>query len=179
MIFSTKYPSPIGELTLACDENGLVGLWLSEQKYHGDSLGISMIENSGSPLLIETRKWLDGYFAGQGPDASKLPLAPRGSAFRERVWQILCEIPYGEVTSYGVIAKRIAAEQGMAKMSSRAVGGAVGHNPISIIIPCHRVVGSSGSLTGYGGGIQRKIKLLELEGVDISRFRIPTTGTAL
>lgn len=108
-----------------------------------------------------------------------MPLAPVGSEFRQNVWTILCEIPYGEVTTYGDIAKKMAAKMGKAAMSSQAVGGAVGHNPISIIIPCHRVVGANGSLTGYAGGIKTKIKLLELEGVDMSRLFVPTRGTAL
>jgi len=113
------------------------------------------------------------------PKPSDLPLAPRGREFRQEVWKALCEIPYGQVTTYGAIAEKLADLRGIARMASQAVGGAVGHNPISIIIPCHRVVGSSGSLVGYGGGIATKIKLLELEGVDVSQFSIPKKGTAL
>ena len=122
---------------------------------------------------------LDRYFAGEKPEISELPLAPIGGEFRQAVWKILCEIPYGQVTTYGEIAKKIAAQRNRKTMSAQAVGGAVGHNPISIIIPCHRVVGSNGSLTGYAGGIDLKIKLLEHEGVDLSKFFVPKKGTAL
>jgi methylated-DNA-[protein]-cysteine S-methyltransferase len=125
------------------------------------------------------KKWLDRYFDGEKPDLSELPLAPTGGEFRRMVWDILCEIPYGEVVTYGDIAKKMAQKMKRKSMSSQAVGGAVGHNPISIIIPCHRVVGSNGSLTGYAGGIDKKIKLLELEGADISSLFVPTKGTAL
>ena len=108
-----------------------------------------------------------------------MPLAPIGGKFRQEVWGILCEIPYGEVITYGDIAKKVAAKMNKESMSSQAVGGAVGHNPISIMIPCHRVVGSNGSLTGYAGGIGIKVKLLELEGVDMTDFFVPQKGTAL
>ncbi|MCI9156887.1 MAG: methylated-DNA--[protein]-cysteine S-methyltransferase, partial [Lawsonibacter sp.] len=123
--------------------------------------------------------WLDRYFAGERPAISELPLAPIGSEFRKEVWQVLCEIPYGETTTYGEISQKIAARRGLERMSAQAVGGAVGHNPISIIVPCHRVVGSNGSLTGYAGGLQKKIKLLTHEGVDMERFFVPQRGTAL
>ena len=125
------------------------------------------------------KSWLDRYFAGRKPDISELSLAPAGSEFRQEVWRILCEIPYGEVVTYGSIAKRMAEKMGRETMSSQAVGGAVSHNPISIIIPCHRVAGADGSLTGYAGGIQTKVKLLELEGADLSRLYVPGKGSAL
>ena len=179
MYYSTTYPSPVGTITLACDEDSLVGLWLNKQKYHGDTVPGELIDRDDIPLFATTKKWLDRYFAGEKPVISELPLAPIGGAFRQGVWSILCEIPYGEVTTYGAIAKQMATNMGKKKMASQAVGGAVGHNPISIIIPCHRVIGSNGSLVGYGGGITRKIQLLELEGVDISQFIVPTKGTAL
>ena len=124
-----------------------------------------MIENDNLDIFKRTKKWLDRYFNGEKPQISELPLSPKGSEFRQCVWKILCEIPYGETCTYKEIADIIAKEQGVDKMSAQAVGGAVGHNPISIIIPCHRVVGSDGSLTGYAGGIETKIKLLKLEGV--------------
>ena len=130
-------------------------------------------------MCIRDRGWLDRYFAGGRPSLCELPLAPAGSEFRQGVWSILCEIPYGEVTTYGDIAKKVAARMGNKSMSAQAVGGAVGHNPISIIIPCHRVVGSNGSLTGYAGGIKTKIKLLELEGADMTPLFTPKKGTAL
>lgn len=181
MYYSTTYPSPIGTLTLACDGDGkyLVGLWMEGQKYHGDSIPEAMVENNAIPLFDTTKKWLDRYFAGEQPAISELPLAPIGGEFRHGVWDILCEIPYGEVITYGGIAKKMAAKMNKESMSCQAVGGAVGHNPISIIIPCHRVVGSNGSLTGFSGGVKIKTKLLELEGVDITRFFVPKKGTAL
>ncbi len=138
-----------------------------------------MEEGDGMPVFESAKRWLDRYFAGEEPVISELPLAPVGSEFRQVVWNILCEIPYGEVVSYGEIARKTAEKMGKKRMSGQAVGGAVGHNPISIIIPCHRVVGSNGSLTGYAGGIQTKIKLLQLEGADTSRLFVPKKGTAL
>ena len=169
----------MGKITLACSGNTLVGLWIEGQKYHGGTIPEAMIENNDMPLFDTTKKWLDRYFAGEKPSISELPLAPIGGEFRQGVWSILCEIPYGEVITYGDIAKKIAVKMNKESMSSQAVGGAVGHNPISIIIPCHRVVGSNGSLTGFAGGIQMKVKLLELEGVDMSRLFVPTKGIAL
>lgn len=179
MYYSTKYPSPVGTITLACDGGNLVGLWMEGQKYYGGTAGEAMTENDDMPIFVTAKKWLDEYFAGKRPGLSELPLAPIGGEFRQGVWRILRAIPYGEVVTYGDIAKKMAANMNKKTMSSQAVGGAVGHNPISIIIPCHRVVGSNGSLTGYSGGLQKKIKLLELEGVDLSRFFIPARGTAL
>ncbi len=181
MYYSTIYPSPVGIITLACDCAGkaLVGLWLEGQKYHGNTIPEAMIENNAMPIFDSVKKWLDRYFEGEKPCISELPLAPIGGEFRQEVWNILCEIPYGEVITYGSIAKKMAAKMGRESMSSQAVGGAVGHNPISIIIPCHRVVGSNGSLTGYAGGVKTKIKLLELEGVDMSWLFTPKKSTAL
>ena len=173
MYYSTTHPSPVGVLTLACDGTNLVGLWLEGQKYHGDTVPEAMTEKDDLPIFDAAKQWLDRYFAGEKPAISELPLAPIGNAFRQGVWSILCEIPYGEVTTYGAIAQRLGCG------SAQAVGGAVGHNPISIIIPCHRVVGASGSLTGYAGGVQTKIKLLELEGVDMAKLFVPKKGTAL
>lgn len=181
MYYNTTYSSPVGEITLACDGDGknLVGLWLEGQKYHGGLIAESMTEKDDMPVFELAEKWLDRYFAGEKPAVSELPLAPIGSEFRQEVWKILCEIPYGQVITYGDIAKKMAVKMGRESMSGQAVGGAVGHNPISIIIPCHRVVGASGSLTGYAGGIDKKVKLLELEGVDMSRLFMPEKGTAL
>lgn len=179
MYYSTAYSSPVGSITLACDGDSLVGLWIEGQKYHGNTISEDTIENDDLPVFDAAKKWLDRYFKGEKPHISELPLAPIGSRFRQEIWDILCEIPYGEVVTYGDIAKKMAAKMNKESMSSQAVGGAVGHNPISIIIPCHRVVGSNGSLTGYAGGIHTKIKLLELEGVDMSRLFIPVKGTAL
>lgn len=170
MFYSTIYLSPLGKITLASDGGKLIGLWLEGQKYHGNTILGAMIEKSDLPIFAETKKWLDRYFAAGKPAPAELPLAPSGSEFRQRVWKILCEIPSGEVITYGSIAKQIAGEMNRKSMSSQAVGGAVGHNPISIIIPCHRVVGANGSLTGYAGGLAAKEKLLELEGVDVQRL---------
>lgn len=181
MYYSTTYPSPAGIITLACDGDGeaLVGLWLEGQKYHGNTIPEAMSENNTMSIFVSVKRWLDRYFAGEKPCISELPLAPIGGEFRQDVWNILCEIPYGEVITYGSIAKKMAAKMGKESMSSQAVGGAVGHNPISIIIPCHRVVGSNGSLTGYAGGVKTKMKLLELEGADISKLFTPKKGTAI
>jgi len=173
MYYSAAYPSPVGLVTLACDGENLVGLWLEGQKYHGDTIPEAMTEKDDMPIFDAAKHWLDRYFAGEKPAIAELPLAPIGGAFRQGVWGILCEIPCGAVMTYGEIAKKLGCR------SSQAVGGAVGHNPISIIIPCHRVVGANGSLTGYAGGVQTKIKLLELEGVDTSKLFIPQKGTAL
>lgn len=179
MFFSTRYPSPVGMLTLACDGAHLTGLWMEGQKYFGGAIPEPMTERDDLPVFRAAKNWLDRYFAGQKPEISELPLHPIGGEFRQEVWKILCEIPYGEVVTYGDIAKKMAAQMGKKTMSGQAVGGAVGHNSISIIIPCHRVVGANGSLTGYAGGVDKKVKLLALEGVDMSRLFIPTKGTAL
>ena len=173
MYYSTRYQSPVGLLTLACDGDNLVGLWIERQKYFGGTIAEVMTEKDNLPVFAAAKKWLERYFNGTKPAIAELPIAPIGAKFRQDVWNILCEIPYGEVITYGNIAKKIAKKQGRESMSSQAVGGAVGHNPISIIIPCHRVVGSNGSLTGYAGGIDVKIKLLALEGFDTSSVFSP------
>ena len=173
MFYKTIYPSPVGNLTIASDGNNIVGLWLEGQKYFQDTVSGTLTPNNDLPVFQQVKDWLDAYFAGQHPMISSLPLAPKGNEFRQAVWKILCAIPYGEVTTYGAIARQIAAQRGISSMSAQAVGWAVGHNPISIIIPCHRVVGTNGSLTGYAGGIANKVKLLTLEGVDMSSFFEP------
>ncbi len=172
--------SPLGNITLASDEGGenLVGLWLKGQKYFGGAPS-DLTRRNDMPIFSLAEKWLERYFRGEKPEISELPLAPAGSEFRRGVWDILREIPYGQTVSYGDIAAKMAIMMNRKHMSSQAVGGAVGHNPISVIIPCHRVVGANGSLTGYGGGLDLKIKLLELEGVDMSRLFRPKNGTAL
>ena len=179
MFYSTTYPSPVGLLTLASDGEALAGLWIEGQKYFGATVPGAMAEGEDLPVFRAAKDWLARYFAGKRPPISALPLRPLGGEFRQQVWELLCQIPYGEVVTYGSIAEQMAARSGRRTMSSQAVGGAVGHNPISIIIPCHRVVGVGGSLTGYAGGIDKKVKLLELEGVDVSRLSIPKKGTAL
>lgn len=179
MFYSASYCSPLGKITLASQQNQLVGLWIDGQKYFGAIVTANIIEKANLPVFNLTKKWLDNYFAGKKQTINQLPLAPNGSPFRQKVWDILCNIPYGEVITYGDIAKQIALQTNQPNMSSQAVGGAVGHNPISIIIPCHRVIGANGNLTGYAGGIDKKIKLLQIEGVDTRNFVLPKKGTAL
>lgn len=177
MIYTSKYTSPLGGILLAADEVGLRGLWFDGQKYFARDLPDERTERE-TPVLSEAKRWLDLYFGGQEPDFLP-PLHPVGTPFRQAVWEILLRIPYGKTVTYGEISKQLAEKMGLERMSAQAVGGAVGHNKISIIIPCHRVVGTGGSLTGYAGGIDRKIKLLELEHADMSRFFIPKKGTVL
>lgn len=172
MFYTTKFSSPVGELTLAAKDDNLVGLWMKGQKYFGGSISEAMTEHDNLAVFDQTKEWLERYFAGQKPAIAELTLAPDGSEFRRDVWRILCEIPYGEVVTYGDIARKMAVKMNRETMSGQAVGGAVGHNPISIIIPCHRVVGADGSLTGYAGGVATKLRLLELEGADTSMLRI-------
>lgn len=174
MLYTATCPSPVGLLTLASDGMNLCGLWLEGQKYFGGSIlksASSETLRKELPVFSRTSDWLDRYFSGKKPLPSELPLAPAGGEFRKLVWEFLCEIPYGEVTTYGALAKKAAAKLGRSSMSSQAIGGAVGHNPISIIIPCHRVVGSNRSLTGYAGGLDVKRALLKLEGLDLSQFK--------
>ncbi len=177
MNFVKNYNSPLGEILLAADEVGLTGLWFNGQKYFARGLPAERTEQD-TPALTQAARWLDIYFSGKEPDFLP-PLHPVGSAFRQQVWGILLQIPYGQTTTYGQIARQLTKRQGAAKMSAQAVGGAVGHNEISIIIPCHRVVGTNGSLTGYAGGICKKIELLKLEHADMRRFFVPQKGTAL
>ncbi|MGC8492848.1 MAG: methylated-DNA--[protein]-cysteine S-methyltransferase [Syntrophobacteraceae bacterium] len=179
MLYSTSYPSLLGEITLVSDGENIVGLRLAEDRHFDVPVENCVEANFDLPAFAMAKKWLDAYFSGWKPPISELPIAPAGNEFRQTVWGLLCEIPYGQCTTYGEIAKKTAARLNKKCMASQAVGGAVGHNPISIIIPCHRVIGANGNLTGYGGGISRKIKLLELEGVDMSNFFIPRKGTAL
>lgn len=169
----TSYQSPVGELTLASNGEQLIGLWIADQKYFGSTLEQNTIETNELPIFKKTKTWLDQYFSGQSPDIANLDLAPRGSEFRQIVWQLLAEIPYGEVITYGSIAQKVAQYMGKSSMSSQAVGTAIAHNPISIIIACHRVVASTGDLTGYAGGIANKAYLLTLEGVDMKKLFVP------
>ena len=177
MTYTQRYDSPLGGILLAADDVGLTGLWFDGQKYFARDLSDERIEQE-TPVLAEVKRWLDIYFTGKEPDFTP-PLHPVGSAFRRSVWEILLQIPYGQTVTYGEIARQLARKQGLDRMSAQAVGGAVGHNEISIIIPCHRVVGTGGSLTGYAGGIGKKKKLLELERADMRRFFVPKKGTAL
>ncbi|WP_288297266.1 methylated-DNA--[protein]-cysteine S-methyltransferase [uncultured Pyramidobacter sp.] len=177
MTHTQYYDSPLGRMLMAADGAALTGLWFEGQKHFARTLTEQHAEGD-LPVFAETAAWLDMYFAGRNPGPVPT-LALHGSDFRLAVWDTLLAIPRGSVTTYGDITRQIAAERGLSRMSAQAVGGAVAHNPISIIVPCHRVVGTGGSLTGYAGGIARKQALLRLEGVDLSRFFVPKTGTAL
>ena len=179
MKYSTSYSSPLGLITMVSNGEKLIGLWLEGQKYFAETIIKEVVENDDLEIFTSTKQWLNRYFAGDKPNISELALEASGGEFRKIVWEILCEIPYGETITYGEIAKKVSIKMNKKSMSSQAVGGAVGHNPISIIIPCHRVVGANGNLTGYAGGIDKKIRLLEHEGVDMSKFSIPTKGAAL
>lgn len=170
MIYTTSFDSPVKRITLAAMDGELVGLWLEGQNFFESTIKEEMFVKNDLKIFTDTRKWLDRYFDKKRPKISDLPLSPSGSEFRKSVWRILCKVQYEEVTTYGKVAREIAKERGVVEMAAQAIGGALAHNPISIIIPCHRVVGSDGSLIGYAGGIDRKIKLLELEGVDLSKF---------
>lgn len=172
MQYTSKYGSPLGGILLAADETGLTGLWFEGQKYFALHLDREN-EEKELPVLKQAKSWLDIYFSGKEPDF-KVPLHFTGSPFQNEVWEILYEIPYGQTTTYGEIAKK----RGLAGMSSQAVGGAVAHNEISVIVPCHRVVGANGSLTGYAGGIDKKIALLKLEKGYKDTFFIPKKSTA-
>ncbi len=177
MIYTYQYNSKFGNITLASNGKELTGLWFDGQKYFGDTL-LGEAQEKNLPIFDETAEWLDIYFSGKEPGFMPA-LAFNTSPFRRMVWEILRTIPYGETMTYGEIANKIAESRRMDKMSAQAVGGAVGHNLISIIVPCHRVVGKNGNLTGYAGGIDLKAKLLELEKTDMSRFFIPKKSSAL
>ena len=176
MPFVTTLPSPVGTLTLASDGEALTGLWLEGQKYFGAGLPDTAVRAAELPVFQAAEAWLAAYFS-RSPLPALPPLAPRGTPFRQAVWQLLREIPYGTVTTYGALAQTLR-DRGVSA-AAQAVGGAVGHNPISILIPCHRCVGSGGSLTGYAGGVARKRFLLELEGADMTGLYVPKRGTAL
>lgn len=161
MLYTSHYASPLGGMTLVSDGTALVGLYFDGQKYAAEGLDATRTQKN-LPIFEEARRWLDVYFSGRKPDFTP-PTAPAGTAFQQSVWEILRTIPYGQTVTYGAIARRIEQNTGR-RMSAQAVGGAVGRNPISILIPCHRVVGTNGSLTGYAGGIDKKERLLRWEG---------------
>ena len=161
MEYVQHWRSPLGALLLSSDGSALTGLWFEGQKYFADTLS-DIWDERPLPIFEQTVRWLETYFAGEAPDFTP-PLAAKGTPFRKAVWDVLLTIPYGQTTTYGDIAAIIAAQRGLEHVSAQAVGGAVGHNPISLIIPCHRVLGADGSLTGYAGGIEKKRWLLEME----------------
>lgn len=203
MIYTMQYESPLGPIVVTCDDDAITGLWFEGQKYFGSTLPAESLPKEspapGSttstpspeatptpspatpqflhPLLAEATRWLDIYFSGRRPDCTP-PLRLPSTPFRALVSEIMLAIPYGTTTTYAAIAAEVARRQGRSSSSAQAVGGAVGHNPISLIIPCHRVVGSNGSLTGYAGGLRRKVALLTLEGTDTSGLFSPRHPTA-
>lgn len=161
MDYTYHYASPLGAVTMACDGERLTGLWFDGQRYFASTLG-NAYEERELPVFRQTVRWLDLYFSGRAPDFTP-PLLLKTTPFRETVLRLLLQVPYGATVTYGELARRVAAETGAAKPSARAVGGAVGRNPIALIIPCHRVVGADGSLTGYAAGTEKKRRLLTLE----------------
>lgn len=177
MQYIAHYPSPLGSILLAADDTGLTGLWFEGAKYYAAGLDRGS-EEKDNPVLGRAKEWLAVYFSGREPDFLP-PVRLTGTPFQLAVWGILQKIPYGKTVTYGEIAREIARQRGLPRLSAQAVGGAVGHNKISVIVPCHRVVGANGSLTGYAGGIGKKAGLLALENADMRSLRIPTKGTAL
>ncbi len=176
MAYCVDYRSPVGDYTMASDGEAIIGLWRRDQAYFGMGAPDTLEKKPELPVFSLALDWLERYFAGERPDALKLPLSPRGSAYRQAVWAALRGIPYGETVTYGEVAARAAAMLGADTASARAAGGAIGHNPISIIIPCHRVCGADGSMTGYAGGVSVKIELLRHEGVSVSAGLTPRAG---
>lgn len=177
--YFTEYRTPIiGTLTLASDGESITGCWFDNDRYFGYGVDEAMERKDDLAVFDQAREWLDRYFAGEAPNPRELPLAARATEFQMRVREAMLDIPYGQTTTYGAIAKKIEKLTGK-RQSARAVGGAVGHNPLCLIVPCHRVVGSNGNLTGFGGGIDMKIALLEHERAMKDDFKRPTKGTAL
>ena len=180
MVYIDSFDSPIGRMTMAGDGEALIGLWFDGQKYDRALIKDCETEAAELPVFDLTKKWLGIYFNGEMPDFTP-PFKLSGSPFRQLIGSIMLEIPYGSVMTYGEIAAVAAARMGRDRMSAQAVGGAVGHNPISVIVPCHRVVGSDGSLTGYAGGVEKKVWLLRNEGIKPEGLGlyVPVKGTAL
>ena len=171
ILWTSSYKSPLGDLLLVADDIGLVGVWFSKEKYFAEN---STLKHQEAELSVfeKAKKWFDAYFSGVVPK-TYVPLHFTGTKFQNEVWQLLCDVPYGEVITYGGIAKKIAEKCGLKYMSAQAVGGAVGSNKISIIVPCHRVIGAKGNLTGYAGGMDKKIFLLNLEKSYKENFFMP------
>lgn len=177
MDYIYHYASPLGKIVLASDGTALTGLWFEGQKYFGSTLASGYVVRV-LPIFDQTDQWLDIYFSGRAPGPAP-PLAMQGTPFRRAVWEIMRTIPFGQTMTYKAIAQELARQRGLDSMSAHAVGNAVAHNPISLIVPCHRVVGTDGSLTGYAGGLDKKVQLLTMEGVDMEKLSIPVKGTAL
>ena len=171
MEYTAHYDSPLGCIVLESDGAALVGLWFDGQRHFADTPAL-IHEEKPLKVFDQAKRWLDVYFSGKDPGFTP-PLNMKGTPFRRAVWEILLTIPFGRTMTYGEIARILAARNGLRRMSAQAVGGAVGHNPVSLIVPCHRVVGANGNLTGYGGGLDRKMRLLALEGADLNAFFLP------
>ena len=171
MTYTQTYSSPLGELLLSADDMGLSGLWFAGQRYCARTLPPGAVSRE-TPVLTASKRWLDCYFSGARPDFLP-PLHLIGTDFQQAVWNLLLEIPYGQTVTYGALARTLARQLGKPAMSAQAVGATVGRNPVSIIVPCHRVVGADGNLTGYAGGVERKLQLLQLEGADLPRLYVP------
>ena len=171
MTYTQTYSSPLGEVLLSADDMGLCGLWFAGQRYFARTLPPGAVPRE-TPVLTASKRWLDCYFFGKRPDFLP-PLHLIGTDFQQAVWNLLLEIPYGQTVTYGALARTLAQQLGKPAMSAQAVGAAVGRNPVSIIVPCHRVVGADGNLTGYAGGVERKLFLLNLEGADLTQLHIP------
>lgn len=176
MHYTSMYNSPVGEILLAADDIGVVGVWFKDEKYYAYCLDKENKPRE-TPIIKELKRWLDIYFQGKKPDFEP-PIHMIGTPFQIEVWSILHEIPYGTTTTYNEIAKKIAENRGLARMSAQAVGTAVGKNSINLLIPCHRVVGTNNSLAGYAGGIDKKITFLKLEGGYKEQFFVPEHSTA-
>lgn len=164
--YYAPYASPLGELLMSCTDEAITGLWFVGQRYYAATLGTDALCDASVPLLRRGFAWLEDYFAGAMPEAAALPLDPSGTEFRRAVWDKLRAIPCGQTMSYGELAAALAKERGR-PVAAQAVGSAVGHNPISILIPCHRIVGADGALTGYAGGVDKKLWLLRHEGAEV------------
>ncbi len=179
MEYKCYYDAPIGKIILLSNGKELTGLYFDTSRFIGKLNDIELRVNNELEIFTITRKWLDRYFNGDNPNPKEIQIKLKGTEFSKKVWSILKQIPYGKTVTYGEIANIIAKENGIKKMSAQAVGNAVGHNPVSIIIPCHRVIGANGNLTGYGGGIDKKIELLKIEKTNMDKFYVPKKGTAL
>ena len=165
MNYFSTYDSPLGELVLAANDGALTGLWMAGQRFFASGLPSNSIKGTND-VLKEAECWLDSYFAGERIELGDIPIQMQGTPFQKEVFELIAQIPYGCFVTYGDLASDIAHKRGITKMSAQAIGGAVGHNPISIIVPCHRVLAAGGKLGGYGGGLENKRFLLRLEGID-------------
>lgn len=179
MKYKCFYESPIGKIILSSNGIDITGLWFDSSRFIDKLNMIEFNINEELEVFRMTKLWLDRYFNGEEPNPEEIPIELEGSDFSLKVWEKLKGIPYGNTVTYGDIAKQISKENNLEKMSAQAVGHAVGYNPISIIVPCHRVVGAKGNLTGYGGGLDKKIELLKIEKANIKDFYIPKRGNAL